>query len=93
MNDKLELHTEKNYLDNAHSEQRTTFQSPGSNNIQEKQSFMGSSATSFFKSPNTRTNNYTKSGLAFKNDGATSEDLNNRDNGSNIDELDEVTQS
>jgi hypothetical protein len=54
---------------------------------------MGSSGTSFFRSPNTRTNAMYKSGLAFKNDIATSEDLNNRDCGSNIDEIDEITQS
>lgn len=70
---------EDNYLENGKSEMRTTFQSPDS--IQ-KQSFnMGSSGTSFFKSPNTRTMTNYKAGnsnLAFKND-AISDDLNNRE--------------
>lgn len=83
--DKLQLHTEENDLDNGQSDVKTTFQSPGgsSNNVQ-KQSYMGSSATSFFRSPNART--FGKSNLAYKNDIATSDDLNNRDNLSNIDD-------
>lgn len=47
---------------------------------------MGSSATSFFRSPNPRTNASYKGGITFKNDICTSEDLNNRDNNSIVDE-------
>ena len=84
IDDQLQLNTEENYQDTE--DQKTCMQSPGSSNIQ-KQSLMGSSGTSFFRSPNPRTNY--KGSLAFKNDIATSEDLNNRDNNSNIDEMDE----
>ena len=50
---------------------------------------MGSSSTSFFKSPNPRTTTSYKSGsnLAFKNEVAISEDFNNR---SNLEDIDSV---
>ena len=95
--EKLQLNTEDNFLENPVSDQRTTFQSPGNySNNQKQQSFMGSSATSFFRSPNPRTTMSYKSptnNIAFKNNDAVSEDFNNRDNVSNLGEIDEVPQS